>query len=99
MKKLLLFFVLFILSCNSDNINWSNKNVSDFLNSARDQKTMLYFYTDWWGPCSMLDANTFSDSNVSKYLNQNFINLKVDADTDNGRILFICIAVAIIFRM
>ena len=47
MKKLLLFIVLFILSCNSDKINWSNKNVSDFLNSARDQKTMLYFYTDW----------------------------------------------------
>ena len=47
MKKLLLFFVLFILSCNSDKINWSNKNVSDFLNNARDQKTMLYFYTDW----------------------------------------------------
>ena len=36
----------------------------------------------------MLDANTFIDSNVSKYLNQNFINLKIDADTEDGRILF-----------
>ncbi len=36
----------------------------------------------------MLDANTFSNSNVSKYLNQNFINLKVDADGEYGRMLF-----------
>ena len=36
----------------------------------------------------MLDANTFTDENVSKYLNQNFINLKIDADSEYGRILF-----------
>ena len=36
----------------------------------------------------MLDANTFTDKNVSKYLNQNFINLKIDADSEYGRILF-----------
>ncbi len=36
----------------------------------------------------MLDANTFTDENVSKYLNQNFINLKIDADSQYGRKLF-----------
>ena len=36
----------------------------------------------------MLDANTFTDKNVSKYLNQNFINLKIDAETEYGRKLF-----------
>jgi len=36
----------------------------------------------------LLDANTFTDKNVSKYLNQNFINLKIDAETEYGRKLF-----------
>ena len=36
----------------------------------------------------MLDANTFSDKNVSEYLNQNFINIKINADTEYGNKLF-----------
>ena len=36
----------------------------------------------------MLDANTFADEHVSKYLNQNYINLKIDAESQYGRKLF-----------
>ena len=36
----------------------------------------------------MLDANTFIDKNVSKYLNQNFINLKINAESEYGKTLF-----------
>ena len=36
----------------------------------------------------MLDANTFSDKNTSEYLNQNFINIKIDAETQYGNKLF-----------
>ena len=36
----------------------------------------------------MLDANTFIDENVSKYLNQNFINLKINAESEYGKTLF-----------
>ena len=36
----------------------------------------------------MLDANTFTDNQVSTYLNNNFINLKIDAETPYGQNLF-----------
>jgi tetratricopeptide (TPR) repeat protein len=36
----------------------------------------------------LLDANTFIDENVSKYLNQNFINLKINAESEYGKTLF-----------
>jgi len=36
----------------------------------------------------LLDANTFSDQETSEYLNQNFINLKIDAETKYGQELF-----------
>ncbi len=37
----------------------------------------------------MLDANTFSNQKVADYLNQNFINLKIDAETKYGSTLFV----------
>ena len=36
----------------------------------------------------MLDANTFTNHNVAKTLNENFINIKVDAETEYGQQLF-----------
>ena len=36
----------------------------------------------------MLDANTFSNSAVTQYLNQNLINIKIDAETEYGSALF-----------
>lgn len=36
----------------------------------------------------MLDANTFTDNEVSNQLNQNFINFKINAESDYGKKLF-----------
>jgi len=36
----------------------------------------------------LLDANTFTNHNVAKTLNENFINIKVDAETEYGQQLF-----------
>lgn len=42
------------------------------------------FYTDWCTPCKIMDENVFRDREFSKYLNQNFISYKVDAEKGNG---------------
>ena len=49
---------------------------------------MIDFYTDWWYACGLLDAKTFTDDTVVNYLNQNYINLKIDAETNYGNQLF-----------
>ena len=36
----------------------------------------------------MLDANTFTNQNVAQTLNENFINIKIDAETKYGKQLF-----------
>ena len=36
----------------------------------------------------MLDANTFRDNNIIQFLNHNFINLKINAETEYGQQLF-----------
>ena len=49
---------------------------------------MLDFYTPWWGACSRLDTDTFSDKRVIAFSQANFINLKINTDTDAGFELF-----------
>ena len=72
MKKIL-FLALLLFSCNKSNINWSDIAFEDISTISNDKNIMLYFYADWWGPCKMLDADTFLNQNVANYTNQNFI--------------------------
>ncbi len=41
---------------------------------------MIDFYTTWCGPCRMLDRLTWPDKEVQRWLSENTIALKVDAD-------------------
>jgi thioredoxin-related protein len=38
-------------------------------------------YTQWCGPCKMLDRNTFSDPKLAEYVNKNFYAVKFDAES------------------
>ena len=38
----------------------------------------------WCGPCKMLKANTFSNYEVGKFYNANFINVMVDGEKGEG---------------
>ncbi len=37
-------------------------------------------YTNWCGPCKMLDRNTFSDPKLADYVNKNFYPVKFNAE-------------------
>lgn len=38
-------------------------------------------YTQWCGPCKMLDRNTFSDGRLADFVNKNFYPVKFDAES------------------
>ena len=37
-------------------------------------------YTDWCGPCKLMDKNTFQNPDVAQYLNNNFYAVKFNAE-------------------
>jgi thiol:disulfide interchange protein len=41
-------------------------------------------YTEWCGWCKRMDANTLSDDEVIRFLNDNFVTIKIDAEKGDG---------------
>ncbi len=46
------------------------------------KKVMLDIYTDWCGWCKKLDKEVYGNSNVAKYLNEKYVLIKVNAESD-----------------
>ncbi len=52
---------------------------------AEDKFIFLHVYATWCAPCKDLKKKTFKDSDVGDYFNKNFINVRIDAEKDEGR--------------
>lgn len=53
--------------------------------AKEDNKILLVdYYTDWCGWCKVMDKNTFNDSIVRDFLDDNFVVLKINAEKDLG---------------
>ncbi|MBT32913.1 MAG: hypothetical protein CMO01_24920 [Thalassobius sp.] len=71
-------------------VNFINVNSSEEWETILDKANLsgrLIFvdvYTDWCGYCKMMDKDVFSDSEVAGYLNDNFVSVKLDAETEFG---------------
>lgn len=44
------------------------------------KKIFIDIYTDWCGWCKKMDKNTFENTKISTYLNENFYPVKLDAE-------------------
>jgi thioredoxin-related protein len=55
---------------------------------ASDQMLMLFVdvYADWCGPCKMMDSEVFANPSVSEYMKDHYLGVKVDGESDFGRI-------------
>lgn len=61
-------------------INWMTWDEAIAANEKNGKKIFIDFYTDWCGWCKRMDATTFSDAEVAKYINENFYPVKFDAE-------------------
>ncbi len=65
----------------SGGIKWVSLSEAEKLTAKKKKKIFVDVYTDWCGWCKRLDATTYQDETVIKYLNENFYAVKLNAET------------------
>jgi thioredoxin-related protein len=85
MKKIisLSFLILSFLStltAQNEKINWITIDKALLLNQQSPKKILVDVYTDWCGWCKVMDNNTFSDSAIINYVNNNYYAVKLNAE-------------------
>ena len=82
MKKLIvpLLLILVAFSAKAQKINWMSMNEALAAQQKEPKKIFMDVYTDWCGPCKLLDKNTFSNDDVADYINKNYYPVKFNAE-------------------
>lgn len=61
-------------------INWMSWDEAVAANAKNPKMIFVDTYTDWCGWCKKMDASTFSDPVIAKYMNENYYSIKMDAE-------------------
>lgn len=61
-------------------VNWMTFEEAVEKSKVEKRKIFIDVYTDWCGWCKVMDKNTFSQEDIAKYLNENYYNVKLDAE-------------------
>ena len=66
----------------SDSIKWHAYEEGKVLAKIEKKKVFLHFYADWCVFCGKMAKETFQDANVISKLNDTFIAIRVDTDSE-----------------
>jgi len=93
MKKIVLFITIigFSLTAKAQDtasINWMTIEEAMAAQKKEPRKIIMDMYTNWCGPCKMLDKYTFQNKDVAAYVNKNFYAVKFNAE-GNKEVLFL----------
>jgi len=83
-NHLILLFILIFSNCSLEKFPWDNYTVEEAVDLSEGKLIMIDFYADWCTACHHLDTSTFSNKDVISFCTENFINLKINTDTDYG---------------
>lgn len=65
-------------------IEWVNINKATELSKKTNKKILIYFYADWCNSfhCQTFNNKTLSNKDVSRYINENYIPVRFEAQCD-----------------
>lgn len=74
---------------SQNGITFQQSSWDDVLATADRENKLIFLdaYTTWCGPCKMMSAHTFTDAEVGRFFNANFVNAKFDMEKGEGRAL------------
>ncbi len=77
---LIAVFTLLSIKSYSESIRWISMNEALELNKTQPKRIFIDIYTSWCGWCKKMDASTFKQPDVVRYLNQHLYCVKFDAE-------------------
>lgn len=82
MKKQILLVVAVLASTlsSSQQIQWMSLEEAIAAQKITPKKIFMDVYTDWCGPCKLLDKRTFQNPDVSKYISEHYYAVKFNAE-------------------
>ncbi len=63
-----------------DKINWITMNKALEAQKSNPKKIIMDVYTNWCGPCKLMDKNTFGNKDVIRFINDNYYAVKFNAE-------------------
>jgi thiol-disulfide isomerase/thioredoxin len=91
MSLRLLLFALFSSSLFSfgqtKEIKFEHSSFADVQALAKKENKLIFLdaYTTWCGPCKWMSKKVFTNDSVADFFNANFINLKMDMESEEGK--------------
>ena len=76
----ILFGTTVLVGQQEEQIHWMTWEEAMTANETNPRKKFIDVYTDWCGWCKKMDATTFKDPELVRYLNQNFYAIKFNAE-------------------
>jgi thioredoxin-related protein len=68
--------------------NWLPYNAGMARAAKEKKKAIIDFYASWCRWCKVMDRETFSNPAVGKYLSENFITIRIDAENNADSIMY-----------
>ena len=89
MRSLFLAAILSFLTSfqiQAQGIDFFHGTWEEAIEAAKAQEKLIFVdaYTTWCGPCKRMAKNIFPLPKVGEVYNENFINLKIDMETEPG---------------
>jgi len=77
-----LLFCLSVYHVKAQAVSWYSGNFEDAIHKAKTENKYVFVdcYTEWCTWCKVMDKETFADQQVSDFINQQFIPLKLDME-------------------
>lgn len=88
-KNYLLIFIFFLLGIQNsfaqkkekETIHWLTFDQLKDSMAVKPKKIFVDIYTDWCGPCKLMDKKVFPKVDVVKLMNQNYYAVKLNSET------------------
>mgnify|MGYP005703647067 FL=1 len=80
-----IFLILFLFQFNeaySQKIKWLKFEEAIEMQKNNPKKIIMDLYTNWCGPCKVMDKKTFGNRHVAKYINEFYYAVKFNAEGD-----------------